>query len=380
MRNIPLAGAAAALTVLAAQGRATARPGAPCQVPPLDPVALEAAVAGPPDSEVTGAILKVTGPAGNWQGVSGAGDLAANAPPALAGRFRIGAVTRLFTAAVVLRLAARGLVVLDEPVQRYLPGVLPGAYPEITVRRLLDHTSGLPDPGAPGDGDAAWFVAHRLDSWTMRELVANAVRGPMAAGPGTVQRENPLGYWLAGMLIEQVTGHAYTIEATRRILRPLRLAATVAPGRHDPDLPVPHATAHLAVREDGRTVLHDVTRQSPWRAADGGLISNAPDLTRFVMALFRGRVVPPPHLDEMFRVPDVPDVPMGGGPRFGLGLMRITGANGVVAWGHTGSLPGYATGLLATRDLSRVVVYALNSPSADSAEHATGIIAATFGG
>ncbi|MEV5569097.1 serine hydrolase domain-containing protein [Spirillospora sp. NPDC052269] len=376
MRKNPLVTAATAMTARAANAPADARADAG-GVPSLDPAALEASIAGPPSPAVTGAILKVTGSAGNWQGVSGVRDVRTNAPVPSNGRFRIGAVTRIFTAVVVLRLVGEGLVGLDEPVQRYVPGLLPGSYPEITVRRLLDHTSGLPQPGEPGDGDAERFAADRLDSRTMRELVADAVRRPMAAEPGTVQRGNPLGYWLAGVLIEQVTGHAYPVEATRRILRPLRLADTLAPDPRDPRLPGPHANGYVAVQEDGRTVLHDVSRQSPWSAADGGLISTAPDLTRFMLALFRGRVVPRPQLDEMFRVPDVPS---DGGNRFGLGLTRVTGPNGVVAWGQHGSLPGFTTGLLATRDLSRVVVYSLNTTGRSSAsEYVEAITAAAFG-
>ncbi|WP_170026655.1 serine hydrolase domain-containing protein [Actinomadura oligospora] len=374
MLNIPLV--AAAGSAIVATTRAGARPVAG-RVPRLDPAALEAAITGLPSPAATGAILKVTGSAGNWQGVSGVRDVRTKAPIPPGGRFRIGPVTRIFTAAVILRLVDEGLVGLDEPVQRYVPGLLPGSYPPITVRRLLDHTGGLPDVEEPGAGDAEWFVAHRLDSWTMRELVAGAVRRPMAAEPGTVQRENPLGYWIAGVLIEQITGHAYTVEANRRILRPLRLAGTLAPDRRDPRLPGPHVNGHVAVREDGRTVLHDVSRQSPWSAAEGGLISTAPDLTRFMMALFRGRVVPHPLLDEMFRVPDVPS---DGEHRFGLGLMRVAGPDGVVAWGQVGSRPGYTTGLLATRDLSRVVVCSLNSTGAGSAsEHLAAITAAAFG-
>ncbi|MCP2335328.1 serine hydrolase domain-containing protein [Actinomadura rupiterrae] len=401
MRKLPLFTAAAAVTALLAAVPAVASAGttgaagkaaalAPTgALPPLDPAALKAAIGGLPNATVTGAILKVSGSAGNWQGVSGVRDVRTKAPVPANGRFRIGSVSKVFTAALMLQLVHDGKVDLDRTVQHYVPGLLPKAYPPITVRQVLNHTSGLPTDGNLGFGDADWFVAHRLDSWTMRQIVADGVRYPMAAAPGTVQQYNGLNYWVAGVVIEKVTGRTYQDEVTRRIIRPLHLKDTFALDRRDPRLPGPHAHGYVAVQENGKTVLRDVSRQSPWPAAEGGLISSTSDLTRFISALFRGRVVPKPELKEMFRVPDVPykghdncvisKTP--GRACFGLGLARFESSNGVVAWGKSGSRPGYTTGLMATRDLSRVIAYSLNATgNKDGSEgpYVVRIAAATF--
>jgi D-alanyl-D-alanine carboxypeptidase len=196
--------------------------------------------------------------------------------------------------------------------------------------------------------------------------VADATTRPMAFAPGSRQDYNGTNYFVAGMLIEKVTGRSYAHELAARITGPLGLRETVVPDRRDPRLPGPHA--HGYVRVDGELV--DVTEQSPWSWAEGGLISSAGDLTRFLTALYAGRVVPRPQLEAMFTVPDlaypgtdnchVPGDPTAGRACYSAGLERTTWSNGVTTWGKSGSVTGYPSGMFATRDLSRVLVYDLD--------------------
>jgi D-alanyl-D-alanine carboxypeptidase len=217
------------------------------------------AIAGLPDPAVTGAMVTVTGPAGSWGGTSGVGDIRTRRPVPADGRFRIGSISKVFTAVVVLQLAAEHRIDLGEPVQRYLPDLLPASYPDITVRELLNHTSGLPE-GTLGSGDAAWFAAHRFDSWTPRQIVDEATAHPMRFAPGTQQQYNGTNYYVAGLLVEKVTGHSYADEVGRRILKPLGLHDTFVLDRRDPRLPGPHSHGYVAVTGDGTTTLHDVSR------------------------------------------------------------------------------------------------------------------------
>jgi D-alanyl-D-alanine carboxypeptidase len=334
-------------------------------VPPLDPVRLEQAIAGLPNATVTSAQVTVTGSAGTWTGTSGVADVASGAPVPADGRFRIGSATKMFTAALALQLVAEHRLDLDRPVQRYLPGVLPASYPDITVGRLLDHTSGLPFSLVDAEAaDPRWFAAHRLDSWTPRQVVASATAQPMAQPPGTGQRYNGVNYYLAGLVIEKITGHPYGAELHRRILRPLGLRDTYLPAFDDARLLGRHAHGYVTV--DGSLV--DVTEQSAYGWAEGGMISTRRDLIRFVTALFRGRVVPAGLLDRMFTPPDLPYTGGGSNCRVGpdagracytVGLQRTTFPNGVTVFGKSGSVPGYTTAVFATRDLSRVAVYSL---------------------
>lgn len=336
-------------------------------LPPLDPAAMRAAIAGLPNATVTGALVNVTGPAGRWSGTSGVGDVRTGEPVRAEGNFRVGSISKVFTAVVVLQLAAEHRVDLDESVQHYLPGLLPASYPTITIRQILNHTSGLPGGGL-GGGDAQWFVDHRFDSWTPHQIVTDAVRHPMEFAPGTLQDYNGTNYYIAGLLVERLTGRSYAHEVQERIIKPLRLHDTYVLDRHDPRLPGKHAHGYVAVTEDGTTTLNDVSAQSPYPWAEGGLISDSADLARFISAIFQGRVVPSSELNEMFTVPKVKYAgtdncvigPEAGQACYSAGLMKTTLPNGLTGWGKTGSRPGYTSGLFATRDLRRVLVYSLN--------------------
>ncbi|QKW20422.1 beta-lactamase family protein [Kitasatospora sp. NA04385] len=348
-----------------------------------DAAALRASIAGLPSAEITSAVVLVDGDGGRWSGTSGTGDPATGRPVNADGRFRIGSISKVFTATVLLQLAAEHRIDLDGTVQRYLPHALPEGYPPITVRQLLNHTSGLPSggklfapDGSTDDGSAAWFAAHAADHWTPRQAVDVLAGQPMQFAPGTAQQYNGVNYYLAGLLIERVTGRSFEREVTDRILRPLGLRHTSAPAATDTALPDPTAHAVLAVpRPDGGTGLADVTRQSPWPWAEGGMLSSAPDLERFLSALLRGELLPPAQQAELFAVPDVPNFhnqncdigPTTGRACFSTGLMRFTPAPGIELWGKTGSRPGWTSAMFATRDASRDLVCSFTPTSRQGA-------------
>ncbi|MBP0452172.1 beta-lactamase family protein [Kitasatospora sp. RG8] len=338
---------------------------------PLDREALAKTLAGLPDDGITGALVRVDGRGGRWAGT--AGDVPADA------RFRIGSISKVFTATVVLQLAAERKLDLDGTVQQYLPGLLPASYPPVTVGQLLDHTSGLPGGGGltSGDGSESWFAAHKADSWTPAQVVADAVKQPMGFAPGTAQQYNGINTFVAGMVVEKVTGRTFAQEVQTRIARPLGLRDTVVPDRDDLTLTGPHAKVSVDVGgQAGPRQLVDVTEQSPWPWAEGGMISSAADLDRFMTALLRGRLLPPAQQAELFDVPDVPNHrnkncevgPTAGHACFSKGLMSATLPNGVVVWGKTGSRPGYTSGVFATKDLSRKVVYSVNPTNVSGTE------------
>ncbi|WBP87105.1 serine hydrolase domain-containing protein [Kitasatospora cathayae] len=334
------------------------------RLPDLDPQALRQALSSAPD-RTTGVLARVSGPDGHWTGTFGAADLATGAPVPVDGRFRLGSVTKTFIATVVLQLAAEDRLDLDQPVQRYLPNVLPDSYPPIPVRTLLNFTSSLPEltpddlPTTP-DG----IVEHRFDDHPLAELVAKAVRHERPFGdPGSKQVYGATGYYVAAMLVESLTGHSYQQEITTRILRPLHLRDTTAP-ELDTTIPGPHSHGYIAVPQPaGGTRLVDITEQNP---GAGGMISTTADLDRFLTDLFRGRLLPPSQQAELFDVPDVPYLggtdhdPGHGRAYYSAGLLRATLPDGVTVWGKTGSTFGYTDGMFATRDLRRRLAYSFN--------------------
>ncbi|WP_328614979.1 beta-lactamase family protein [Amycolatopsis sp. NBC_00355] len=289
---------------------------------------------------------------------SGTGDVATGKPFPRNGSFRVGSVTKSFVATVVLQLAGEGRVKLDAPVERYLPGLLPDR--RITVRQLLQHTSGLYN--YTDDLDLSDPEALRHRGADPAELVAMAVKHPALFPPGTTWSYSNTNYIVAGMLAERVTGHALGDEIAHRITLPLGLRDTYLPRRGDEKLPAPHAVGYVPI--DGNLVDfsdYDATIAG----AAGGLVSTPADLDRFYGALLGGRLLRPAELAEMRRtVPADLGVP---GARYGLGLGSIPLSCGEF-WGHEGGVLGF-TNLAGVGPGGRRATVVLNqNPAPEAAE------------
>lgn len=329
--------------------------GVPALPPPND-AALSAAIAGLPNHDTTGALVRITGSAGKWSGVSGVSDIRTGAPVRPDGYFRIGSATKVYTAVMLLQLAQEHRIDLTQSVQRYLPDLLPADYPPVPVYMLLDHTSGLPSVDILGLYDPHWIIEHRFEHWSPRQVVDTAVRHPIDFQPGTAQKYTNTAYVTAGMIIEKVTGRSYASNLSDRITSPLHLRHTYYPD-DDPHLPYPAAHGYLDV--DGKLV--DVTEMNQSiPGAAGAIISTAEDLDTFITGLFRGRLLGTEMMTRLFTIPDVPMADGSGPAYYSQGLMRIT-VNGVTVWGKTGSRHGYSSGIFATRDLKRRLAYSANS-------------------
>jgi D-alanyl-D-alanine carboxypeptidase len=347
---IAVATAAAVLPVPLGAAAASGPP-----VPPLNTRALKQAIAGPPDATETAALARVTGWAGSWSGTAGVADLADGTPALADHEFRIGSMTKMFIATVVLQLAAEHRITLALPAQDYLPGLLRAADPPVTVAELLNHTSGLgPADGEVDTGDPQWFLAHRLGTYSTRQLLGPVLQQPLVFRPGTRQQYNGVNYIVLGMLIQKVTGHSYAQEIQQRILGPLGMRHTYVPVA-DTAMHVPYLHAYYPRGSGANAALTDISEQNPsLYGAQGNMISTTADLSRFMTALLRGRLLPPAQLGDMFTIPTVASGPS----RYSMGLLAYTLPNRVTVWGMTGETAGYASEMFATRDLARMVVFA----------------------
>ncbi|MBP2330357.1 D-alanyl-D-alanine carboxypeptidase [Kibdelosporangium banguiense] len=335
---------------------------------PLDTTALQVAIAGLLSADVTAALVRATGPDGCWESTAGTVDRRTGAAVPQEARFRIGSVTKVFTAVVVLQLVAEHRIELDGAVQRYLPGLLAQGYPTVTVRQLLNHTSGLPSP-VISDESVEYQVAHRFDSWTPQQYVDAAFKQEREFDPGTKQQYRNIGYIIAGMLIEKVTGNSYEHEVRDRVIRPLRLTGTSVPG-DDPGLCGPHVHGYQ-VMSDG--TLRDVTRWNQsfgWAAS--AIISTTRDLDVFTEALLGGRLLAPEVQRELFIVPAVPDV-SGKAASYSVALQRFKLPGVGEVWGKSGSRYGYLAGIGGTVDGTRRLAYGMTANDARNGDNPTPI-------
>ena len=271
---------------------------------------------------------------------SGVGDLRTGARVPVDGKVRIASNTKMFTAVVVLQLVGEGKVALDEPVETYLPGLVRGAGDgrTITVRQLLQHTSGLPDYDDVMITDY-FAIQHRY--YEPREMLDVALARTDAPEHGTWSYSNT-NYILAGLLVQKVTGRPIGEEITNRIIKPLDLRDTYWPGVGDQEIRGAHPHGyHVAKPGDEWT---DVTTMDPsmgWAA--GQLIASPSDLNRFLTALIKGRLLAPAQLREMQTTVDAPEFDTSGTAKYGLGIATFDLSCGGVAWQHGGNAPGYTT-------------------------------------
>lgn len=277
--------------------------------------------------------------------------------------YRIGSITKQFTAAAVLQLVEQRRVALDDTLGRWLP-----QYPRwgrVTVRQLLNHTSGIPSY----TGSAAWR-AHMADPLAPGAVMAFVARDTFDFAPGTRWRYNNSGYFLLGQMLERVTGTPYAALVERRFFRPLGMRTA----SYCPD--APRDTVFAAGYDKnggGYAPTTPISMSSPYAA--GALCMAVPDYLRWQAALTSGRVVAPATYARMSRSDTTSD---GKATGYGWGLAPASvGAHAAVE--HGGGINGFSTEQMWLRgDSLRVVVFS-NTLGSDVDRLAYNLAAAAVG-
>ncbi|MCB5907420.1 serine hydrolase domain-containing protein [Streptomyces pinistramenti] len=321
--------------------------------------------------------------AGTWNGSAGVADTATGRKRSAAEHFRAGSITKMFVATVILQLADESRLSLDDTVEKWLPGLVRGNKNDgrtITLRELLNHTSGLyshtDDEEFKANASGKNFPRHRYDTYTPEQLVAVAMRHtpkPRAEKKPWYSNTN---YVLAGMIIEKATGHSYAYEATRRIIKPLKLHGTSFPGTAA-QLPSPHPVAYSRLHDENPDApIHDATEQNmSWLGASGELISTTGDLNRFERALIRGELLPPARMKDMLE-----EVPADNLTGFGLGVEFATLTCGVKVVGKTGRTNGSLSGVVGTADGEHQLTFNINGDWLTDSSVYVNVIEAEFCG
>ncbi|MFE3638693.1 serine hydrolase domain-containing protein [Streptomyces sp. NPDC059168] len=312
-----------------------------------------------------GALQAISGPgaglyagdgAGSWSLSVGTSDIFANRPVQPTDHYRIGSQTKTFTAAAVLQLVDEGEIDLDTAIERYLPGVVDGNGYDgntITVRQLLQHTSGIPtsDPHPQASADG---------TYTLAALVRDGLSHSPAFPPGTSFQYSNTNFEILGMLIERLTGTPVSKAITSRIIEPLALTGTRFPEPGDRSITTPLVHGYRGVRVGPFSYWQDITTFEPSIfSSAGGMISTEQDLTTFYQALVDGRVISRPALNQM----ETPSAYSSSG----LGLDRLPLPCGGAAYGHNGGVPGYLSLSLATPDGRHVSLMTNSEASLDMA-------------
>ena len=320
-----------------------------------DHTATRQAIKAAVEDGVPGVTATVRHGRATWSTTAGVGNLRTGKPRSADDRYRIGSITKAFVSTVLLQLEAEGRLSLDDTVEKWLPGTVHGNGNDgahITVRQLLNHTSGIYNYTEDDDFGRAYFTKdgffqHRCDTKTPADLVAIAMSHKPDFAPGTSWHYSNTNYVLAGMVIQKVTGHSYATEIRDRIINPLHLKATSLPGTKV-TVPSPSSRAYSKLAEETTGPTYDVTKLNPSIASSAGeMISDSADLDRFYGALLGGKLLHAKQLKEMQTT-----VPAGDSPttRYGLGISDIKLPCGVHLWGHDGGIHGSSSAVVATPD------------------------------
>ncbi|MEU9453011.1 serine hydrolase domain-containing protein [Streptomyces sp. NPDC048277] len=319
---------------------------------------------------VSGVQARVIAPDGRQSvATSGTADLNTGRPVPSDGYFRMASTAKTLVATVVLQLAAEDRLSLDDTVDHWLPGVVYGNGNDgsrITVRQLLQHTSGIHDD-LPGYTTPEEYYQQRYDVHTPEQLIGRAMAHAPDFPPGEGWGYSNTGYILLDMIIQKATGRPAHQEIEDRVLRPLGLDRTLWGGT-SATLPRPHAQAYQLF---GPESVVDVTEQIPVEPESLSFVTTTRDQNRFLRALLAGRLLPARQLAEMKRT-----VPVGGevqqfwpGGRYGLGLVERPLSCGGTYWSHEGGDGGYITLNGVTDDGRRSAVVSMSEARGDTPEH-----------
>ncbi|HHL0973473.1 TPA: serine hydrolase domain-containing protein [Bacillus cereus] len=320
-----------------------------------------------------GILAKTSEGGKTWSYAAGVADLSNKKAMKTDFRFRIGSVTKTFTATVVLQLAGENRLNLDDSIEKWLPGVIQGnGYDDkqITIRQLLNHTSGIANYTRSKD----FNMMDTKKSYTAEGLVKMGISMPPDFAPGKSWSYSNTGYVLLGILIEKVTGNSYAEEIENRIIEPLELANTFLPGNSSVIPGTKHARGYIQL--DGASETKDITYYNPSMGSSAGdMISTADDLNKFFSYLLGGKLLKEQQLKQMLTT-----VPTGVGELgdSGLGIFKMKLSNGESIWGHGGTIPGFLTFAGGTLGGKHTLAVNLNSLKADTTDPFKNILLAEF--
>ena len=315
---------------------------------------LEAVVA----TGVPGAAVLALGPAGRVEAAAGVADVATGEALTVEHRFRIGSVTKVFVAALVLRLVEEGLLDLDGGAGPFVEGV--------TIRQLLNHTSGLDDFDV--DMTSFWEPYRRdpAHRWRLgpHDELRLVLEKPRLFAPGESWAYHGSNYLVLRLVVEERTGTSLRDALRQRIFAPLGLDETdLVEGPVRGECARGYLSADNPILPGGPGPVDVTEIDVPFVRAGGGIVSTADEVATMLRVLLRGEFLPDHLRCEML---DAVESDWEETDRYGLGIGEITSLVGRqrsscdAAWGHLGFSLGYTAIALSSEDGERQVVLCAN--------------------
>ncbi|MBT2506449.1 beta-lactamase family protein [Streptomyces sp. ISL-98] len=331
----------------------------------LDREALRDSLAAFHKAGMYGAYSSVRDGSEQWRGAAGLADMDTKRRMRPDFEHRIGSITKTFTSVAVLQQVHKGRIELDAPIGRYLPELIPGERGrKVTVRMLLNHTSGIPDyilPAFPGltEDPGKSLEENRFRRLDHKQLVRLGLAAQPVAERGKHAYSNT-NYIIAGLLLQKVTGQNPETYITRNVIRKAGLRHTYFP--RSPYISGPHAKMYESMYGYIDPARDFSVYDMSWAGTAGAMVSTTRDLNDFYRQLLGGKLLGPAELRAMkttvpaYEPEPGQDVKM----RYGLGLYTLRMPSGGWYWGHDGGVFGAGTWALSTENGRRQVAIGYN--------------------
>ena len=255
--------------------------------------------------------------------------------------YKIGSVTKIFTATLVLKLAEEGYFDLEDTVDKWFPNVMNSE--TITIRSLLNHTSGVYNY-TENFSFQCKVLLNSKRVWTEKELYKYIIKGKPVFKPGEEHRYSNSNYVLLGLICEKVTGKEYEELLHEKIIDYVNLENTcILPSENIPEKLVEGYDRDVIPLGINKIKTSNTSWSSMAYSA-GSIVSNCNDLIKFFSYLLSESIISNKYLEEMMDFIDCTDEDIFVQTGYGLGLRRFEIEDNILI-GHTGTIPGYG-GLL----------------------------------
>jgi CubicO group peptidase (beta-lactamase class C family) len=318
------------------------------------------AVTSDPGYHFNGVVLVADGNKIIYQNATGYADLSDQQKITLQTRFQLASLSKVFTAIAVMQLAEKGRIQLDDPLVKYLPAF---PYPDITIRQILSHTSGLPDFNEV-------YREKSKRALNNSDIIPALIQfGPLVTKPGAEWHYSSMGYALLANLVEKISGQSFPDYLQENICKPAGMlhSYVLSPYIHHPDSLrainyVSNGPGPLAASDSLRTIL-----ESPWQTVFGPglMVSSGSDILLFSDALFTNKILSATSQEEMYTVVKLPDgnnaklehAPIYQAIGWGVDIDHSCGQ--IVS--HDGGSPGMTTILLRNLKSKQTVIVLQNT-------------------
>ncbi|VAW71495.1 Beta-lactamase class C-like and penicillin binding proteins (PBPs) superfamily [hydrothermal vent metagenome] len=274
---------------------------------------------------------------GVWSSACGFKSLNPSQPLESNESFYLYSITKTFTAIVVLKLGEKGLISLDDPIVNYLTNL--AVADSVTVRHLLNHTSGI-----PSYTDLPEYMPATKESpsdpWTFEHVINLTCGGVLDFDPGGQWHYSNSGYMLLLLMIESVTGESYSKNIDKYIVQAIGLKNTYVAENVDEGR-VTNGYRRYLNSDDKMENITNI--YNPWWCKTGLIVSTSLEVTKLFQSLFNGKLVNSESLSQMTEVTPISPLVNSrfSNPGYGLGLVIESKSGHGLSYGHGGDGPGF---------------------------------------